>query len=158
MSFIIIKKTHQYMYEIPVVTKFIDILGAYDVYEEAEKAINKFLEVFPNKSTYLKCEYADLGIDKPGETQVKDVFIKEPAKDFPLYTRNPNCKFERLFLFDRVTDDGESIGRKSVSFYIFEVNELIQVKEVEDGVYVNDDTVSPRRYVHFSSYATIYKK
>ena len=154
MSFIIIKRTHQYMYGIPVETQFVDILGAYDNYEEAEKAINKYLEVFPSKSSYLKCEYVDLGIDKPGETQVKDVFIK----DGPIQNPNPNCKFERMFIFDRVADNGESIGRKRITFLIFEVDKLIQVKEVEDGVYVNDVTASPRRYAHFSSNATIYKK
>ena len=164
MSFIIVKRTFQYVktsefvYGVPIETKYVDILGAYDNYNEAEKAINKFLEVFPSKSTYFRCEYTELGIDRPGETEVKDVFIKEPPKDFPLYTQNPNCKFERMFIFDRVTDDGESIGRKRVSFYIFEVDKLIQEKEVEDGVFAHDDTVSPRRYAHFSSHATIVKK
>ena len=154
MSFIIIKRTNQYMYERPVETQFVDILGAYDVYEEAEKVINKFLEVFPSKSTYFKCEYVDLGIDKLGETQVKDKFLKAG----PVHNPNHNCKFEKMFVFDRVTDDGESIGRKRVSFYIFEINGLIQEKEVEEGVFAHSDTASPRRYAHFSSNATIYKK
>lgn len=158
MSFIIIKRTHWYMYAKPIETQSVDILGAYDSYDEAEKAINKYLEVFPSKTGYLKCEYADLGIDKPGETQVKNIFIKEPNKPYPLFNPSPNCKFERIFIFDRVTDDGKSIGRKQVSFSIFEVNKLRQEKEVEDGVFVHDDTMYPRRYVSFSSHATIVKK
>ena len=162
MSFIIIKRTYQYIYGRPYKTQFIDILGAYDIYEEAEKAINKFLEIFPSKSksVYLKCDYTDLGIDKPGETEIRDIFIEEPSKDYPLYIYNqgPNCKFERMFIFNRVADDDESIGRKRVSFCIFEVNGLIQEKEVEDGVFVHSDTASPRRYAHFSSNTAIYKK